>query len=219
MGSSAAAAAAAKRDREYSEYGAATAIATLNPLLEEALESAYTKGGSATVTRGFGKHVPSAIDVDRNADGRSDLSMKFGRTSWGNLDSIQLGSGSDKAEGKSGDKVKKVEAEINGDGANGNAKAKRSWGKVQSVVADINGDDKPDMKITVKRGLFGVSSLDVDTNLDGKADHRLTPHKDWLGQSLGMMVDLKADGTNDGYVEFKRNWMSNIDKLEFKTKP
>jgi hypothetical protein len=202
MTSSGAAAAAARLDAEFCEYGTAAAISTLNPLLDEAVGAAYGKGGSASANRSLGYAGPDSMSVDRTGDGKVDTKLTFTKTVWGNLDTVSIDSD---ADGKS----------------DGKAQAKRSLGKVQSVSADLNNDGKNDMKITVNRNWLGhVKDLEIDTNSDGKADHKFTPEKTFWGKAAGFQVDIGANGTNDGYIEFVRNGWGNIDKLVFhKKKP
>jgi len=192
--------AAARRDQEIAEYGTASAIALLNPLLDEARSDAFTKQGSATVTRETGARGPASIDVDKNGDGKTDTKLTFARTGFGNLDKVTIDSNADNK-------------------TDGSATATRSLGRVQSTAVDANGDGKNDMKITVNRPFFGYPSIDVDTNGDGKADHKLLPDVSFFGTLRGLHVDLKADGTNDGYIKFERNGWGNIDKMTFRKKP
>lgn len=197
---SAASQAAARRDREISEYGTASAIALLNPLLDEARSDAFTKQGGATVTRSTGAQGPSSMDVDKNGDGKTDTKLTFQRTSFGNLDKVTIDSNADNK-------------------TDGYATASRSLGRVQSTTVDANNNGKYEMKVSVNRPFFGHPSIDVDTNGDGKPDHKLLPDVSFFGRVKGLHVDLNADGTNDGYIEFERNGWGNIDKLLFRKQP
>lgn len=185
------------REDQTIECGTAAVIALINPLQQEALTEAFSRGGTAVLAHSFFGNT-KAINMDCNADGKNELNLTFDRTFWGNLENIKIDRGSAANDGT--------------------AAVNRSYGLVNGMKVDSDGDGKDDYSISVKRGL-GSRSLDVDTNKDGKADLRVTQDIGIYAGLKGLHVDLNADGTNDGYLKFDRNFWGDVKGFKFQRKP
>ncbi|MDP3510125.1 MAG: hypothetical protein Q8T09_19290 [Candidatus Melainabacteria bacterium] len=176
---------------EFVEYGTIAAIATLNPLVEEALGAAYKRGASGKAERAFASYELQKLDLDLNGDGQSEKSLTLKQTTFPrNLDTITVGS-------------------------TGRCVANYYIG-IRNFTCDLNNDGATDMRIYMNRTRFGgLKDISVDTNGDGKPDHRLTRDKRSIRKIEGINVDLGDDGTIDGHVRFIRNGWGHIDKIVF----
>jgi hypothetical protein len=184
-------------DAEFSEYGIGTAISTMNPLVDEALDLAFTKGASLSVKRTTGSIHPSEIKCDKNADGLADSKLNIDYRFPARIDKISLDSNND---GK----------------PDGTCKVTRSFGRLDKVEVDYDNDGKIDLTAKVNRLLLDVDNIEIDTNGDGKPDVKMTPDLPLFGNLRGIKVDVGADGKQDGYIEYKRNNWGNIDRLKLR---
>lgn len=185
----------AQNDAEFFEFGTVGAVATLNPLAEEALRAAYQRGASARVERAFGNYAPREVDLI-DGDGQMKERLKVERSQF------PLTIGSVELVGK------------------GQCVADRDI-FVGNFNCDLNNDGTSDMKIFLNRNFVGgVRDISVDTNGDGRPDHRLIRDESFfsslgIGPLKGINVDIGDDGTIDGYIGFVRNSFGHIDRLVF----
>jgi hypothetical protein len=181
------------RDNELEQYGTAVGVAIANGLHDEAMDLAFTRGGGITVRENAqGTTLPTRTDLDANAVGGADATLTFAQGAARELSGLQITSY----------------------GIAGTVDVQRSGDRVSSIGIDKDNDGKAETSLRFERN-NGLTAIHLDEDNDGKVDAILTA-ANTEGPLRGVNVDLRADGSIDGFAEFIRNENNEIKSIRFR---